>query len=180
MNAKHTVLALSLLALVGVTHAGEHRGHDRRDGDRGPRAEHRQPRESFTEETVRKTADGKTSKRKTEQKVTDNGFSRKSSFTNPEGKTATREVSSSFDKDKQTFTRSEKGMDFEGKSWSRESKGERGADGYRRDDKWKNRRGGEGHREAHVSKEGDTVSRDVKTSKADGSTTEKTSTKQKL
>lgn len=135
MNAKHTLLALSLLALTGISQAGDrHFGHDR-----GPRAEQRQPREgftreSFTEETVRKSADGKTTKRKVEQKVSDNGFSRKSTLTNAEGKTATREVLVSHDKDKQTFSRTEKGSDFEGKSWSREFKGQgdgKSADGAR-------------------------------------------------
>ncbi|MDQ8037963.1 MAG: hypothetical protein REI12_11120 [Pedobacter sp.] len=178
MNAKHTVLALSLLALAGVSQAGdrhEHRGH----GDRGPRAEQQQPRESFTEETVRKSADGKVSKRKTEQKVTDNGFSRKSTFTNPEGKTATQEVSASYDKDSKTYTKTAKGTDFDGKSWSRESKGERTADGYKREGEWSNRRGGHGRREVDVSREGNTVSKEVKTTKADGSTTEKSTVKQK-
>ena len=57
----------------------------------------RKPRESFTEETVRKTADGKTSKRKVEQKVSDNGFTRKEQITNAEGKIATKEVTASYD-----------------------------------------------------------------------------------
>lgn len=180
MNAKHTVLALSLLALVGVTQAGDRHGHGQDHGrGHGKGAEQRQPRESYTEESVRKTADGKTFKRKTEQKVSDNGFNRRTTLTNPEGKTATREVSGSYDKDKKTFTRSEKGTDFDGKSWSREASGERTQDGYRRDSEWTNRRGGHGHREASVSRDGDSVTKDVKTTKADGSTTEKTTTKQK-
>lgn len=181
MNAKHTVLALSLLALVGVTEAGERRGpaHDGHDGGHGHRAGQHQPRESFTEETVRKSADGKVSKRKTEQKVSDSGFSRKSTFTNPEGKTATREMSSSFDKDKQSYTRSEKGTDFDGKSWSRQATTERTPDGYQREGEWTNRHGGHGHREASVSRDGDAVTKEVKVSKADGSTTEKTIIKQK-
>jgi hypothetical protein len=184
MNAKHTVLAISLLALMGaghtVAHAGERRAHGHEaHGDHGHRAELRQPRESFTEETVRKTADGKVTKRKTEQKVSDTGFTRKSTVTNPDGKSASREVSGRYDKDSQSYQRSEKGTDFDGKSWSREARGERTADGFKREAEWQNRRGGEGQRETVVSKDGDTVTRDVKTTKADGSTSEKTSTKQK-
>lgn len=142
MNTKHTVLALSLLALSGLSQAGDHRDHGR-EGDRGHRAGQHQPRESFTEETVRKSADGKTTKRKVEQKVSDTGFSRKSMLTNAEGKTATREVVVSHDKDKKAFSRSEKGTDFEGKTWSREFKGQ--GDGARFD----GTRGGDrkGHRD---------------------------------
>lgn len=153
MNAKHTVLALSLLALSGLSQAGDHRDHGR-DGDRGHRVGQHQPRESFTEETVRKGADGKVSKRKTEQKVTDTGFTRKSSVTNPEGKTATREVTVSHDKDKKTFSRSEKGTDFDGKSWSREFKGEGERGGkmkHRRDADGRGEKRGEGRGEAGLN-----------------------------
>lgn len=126
MTAKHTVLALSLLALTGLSQAGtghDHRGHG--GHERGPRAEQHQPRESFSEETVRKNADGKISRRKVEQTVTDTGFSRKTTFINAEGKTATQELSVNRDQATQTVTRTEKGRDFDGKTWRRESVGER-------------------------------------------------------
>ncbi len=168
MNAKHTVLALSLLALAGVSHAGDRDRHPHgRDGERGHRAGHDSPRESFTEETVRKSADGKTARRKVEQKVTDTGFSRKSSFTNPEGKTATREVNVSHDKNKKTFSRSEKGTDFDGKSWSREFRGEGLPAGGKLQ-----RRGGEGRgavrADAGLKKDADASRTGVKTAPAKG------------
>lgn len=129
------LLALVLGTSVGLVQAQSPEGKDggprhfhkkefRGDGPRGERGFHKGPRESFTEETVRKTADGKTEKRKIEQKVTDTGFSRKEQFTNAEGKTATRNVTATFDKDKERWSRKEEGTGFDGKSWSRSQEGQ--------------------------------------------------------
>ncbi len=134
------LLALALGSSVALAQANAPEGRDggprhfhkkefRGDGPRGDRGfQGKAPRESFTEETVRKTADGKTSKRKVEQKVTDSSFSRKEQFTNTEGKTATRNVTATFDKDKERWSRKEEGTGFDGKSWSRsqEGQGQRG------------------------------------------------------
>lgn len=135
------LLALALGSSAGLVQAHSPEGQDggrphaahkkdfRGDGPRGERGGEkafgqRAPKESFTEETVRKTADGKTSKRKVEQKVTDNSFSRKEQFTNTEGKTATRNVTATFDKDKERWSRKEEGSGFDGKSWSRSQEGQ--------------------------------------------------------
>lgn len=99
----------------------------------------RKPRESFTEETVRKTADGKTSKRKVEQKVSDNGFTRKEQITNAEGKIATKEVTASYDKESGKWSRKVEGTGFDGKTWSRSQEGQGGPGDHRHNGKGKHR-----------------------------------------
>lgn len=79
----------------------------------------REKPESFTEESVRTMADGRVIKRRIEQKVSDDSFSRKEVITNPEGKTATRTVTATLNKDKNTWTRKVEGKDFNGETWSR-------------------------------------------------------------
>lgn len=93
--------------------------HGKMNGKRKGAAMHRQPLESFTEETVRKLDDGRVFKRSIEQKVSDGSFTRKEVFTNPDGKSATRTVTSSLGKDGKTWTQKMEGVDFEGKPWSR-------------------------------------------------------------
>ncbi|MDF3030803.1 MAG: hypothetical protein K0R03_1361 [Moraxellaceae bacterium] len=78
-----------------------------------------QKRESFTEESIRKMADGRVIKRQIEQKVGENSLYRKEITTNPEGKTATITVTSTFDKDKKVWTRKIEGVNFDGSTWSR-------------------------------------------------------------
>lgn len=80
-------------------------------------------RESFSQETVRKTADGKTTRHHVEQKVTDKGYTRQDVFTNADGKTATRQVTATYDKDKGTWSKKVEGKDFDGKTWSRSHEG---------------------------------------------------------
>jgi hypothetical protein len=92
------------------------------DGQPGRRALRERP-ESFTEETVRKTADGRVIKRQIEQKFGEGSFYRKEVTTNPEGKTATRTVTATFNKDKKTWTRKVEGVDFDGSTWSRSNEG---------------------------------------------------------
>lgn len=90
----------------------------------GPRMgqQRRMPREkpeSFTEESVRKMADGRVFKRSVEQKVGNGSFMRKEVFTNPAGKTASRTMTATLSKDGKTWTRKVEGVDFDGKAWSR-------------------------------------------------------------
>lgn len=84
----------------------------------GPRMMREKP-ESFTEETVRKMADGRVIKRQVEQKVGEGTFSRKEVITNPDGKTATQTITATLNKDKSTWTRKIEGQDFDGSTWSR-------------------------------------------------------------
>lgn len=75
--------------------------------------------ESFTEESTRKMADGRVFKRQVEQKVEEGRFYRREVMTNPEGKTATRTVTATLDKARQTWTRKVEGVDVDGSAWSR-------------------------------------------------------------
>lgn len=75
--------------------------------------------ESFTEESVRKMADGRVFKHSVEQKVGEGSFYRKEVFTNPQGKTASRTMTATLSKDGKTWTRKVDGVDFDGKAWSR-------------------------------------------------------------
>ncbi|MCC2638585.1 MAG: hypothetical protein K0Q68_2304 [Moraxellaceae bacterium] len=75
--------------------------------------------ESFTEESVRKMADGRVIKRQIEQKVGEGSFSRKEVVTNPEGKTMTRTMTATLNKDKKTWTRKVDVVEFDGSTWSR-------------------------------------------------------------
>ncbi|HEX4869533.1 MAG TPA: hypothetical protein VFV15_02255 [Moraxellaceae bacterium] len=89
---------------------------------KGPMAGRRMMREtpeSFTEESVRTMADGRVIKRRIEQKASAESFSRKEVITNPEGKTATRTITATLNKDKNTWTRKVEGKDFNGETWSR-------------------------------------------------------------
>lgn len=79
---------------------------------------HEKP-ESFTEESVRKMADGRVFKHSVDQKVSEGRFERKEVFTNPEGKTASRTVTATLNKDKNTWTRKVEGVDFDGSTFSR-------------------------------------------------------------
>lgn len=86
----------------------------------GPHRQMRQGKpESFTEETVRKMADGRVFKQSVEQKVGEGSLYRKEVFTNPQGKTATRTMTATLSKDGKTWTRRVEGVDFDGQTWSR-------------------------------------------------------------
>jgi hypothetical protein len=82
------------------------------------------PPESFTEESTRKMADGRVFKHRIEQTVTEGSFSRKEVLTNPDGKTATRNVTTTFDKSKKTWSRKMEGVGFDGKTWLRSDEGD--------------------------------------------------------
>jgi len=88
------------------------------------RGQQRPPLESFTEETTRKMADGRVFRHKVEQVVSDSGFSRKEVLTNPDGKTTSRTVTTTFDKSKKTWSRKMEGVGFDGKTWSRSDEGD--------------------------------------------------------
>lgn len=85
---------------------------------------HRQPPESFIEDSTRKMADGRVFKRRVEQTVSEAGFSRKEVLTNPDGKTASRTVTARHDKAKKTWSRKMEGVGFDGKAWSRSDEGD--------------------------------------------------------
>lgn len=151
MNAKHTVLALGLLALMGASAAYAADRPERPKGD-GPRHGHHE-RGSYTEDVTRTNADGKTFKRHTVQTATDNSLQRKTTVTNPEGKTATREVDASFDKSSKTFTKTVKGTDFDGKSWSRKSTSQGDRNDRERHDEWTRRDGKTGSRDTDIKRD---------------------------
>lgn len=97
-------------------------------GHKGGHGKHmgRRPQEkpeSFTEESIRKMADGRVIKRSIEQRVGEGSFLRKEVITNPEGKSMTRTVTSTYDKDKKTWVRKMEGVDFDGSTWSRSKEG---------------------------------------------------------
>lgn len=87
-----------------------------------PRPPHALPRaqpESFTEETVRRMADGRVFRRQVEQVASGGSFRRKEVMTNPDGKTATRTLTATLDKDRQVWHRQVEGRDFDGTVWTR-------------------------------------------------------------
>lgn len=79
----------------------------------------REKPESFSEETVRKMADGRVFKRSLEQKVGDGSFTRKEVFTNPDGKSASRTLTATLNKERTTWTRRIDAVEFDGSTWSR-------------------------------------------------------------
>lgn len=98
-------------------------GLEGRQPGKAARRIQREKPESFTEESIRKMADGRVFKRQIEQKVGEGTFFRKEVTTNPDGKTASRTVTATFDKAKKTWTRKIEGVDFDGTSWSRSNEG---------------------------------------------------------
>lgn len=79
----------------------------------------REKPESFTEESVRKMADGRVFKRSVEQKVGEGTFMHKEVMTNPEGKTASRTLTATLNKEGTTWTRRIDAVEFDGSTWSR-------------------------------------------------------------
>lgn len=136
MSTKTLVMALALGGAVTLAHADTGRHHASHHAHPGMNAaKDKKVPETFTEETVRKNADGKVvTKRKIEQKVTDKDFSRKVEVTNAEGKKATHQVSATYDKDKEQWSRKAEGKDFDGKTWSRSSEGKGVKEGMKRGD----------------------------------------------
>ena len=121
--AEGTAPAAPMAAPAGGAGAGPMGPMAGRDGHGkgpmgGPRMMQEKP-ESFTEETVRKMADGRVIKRQVEQKVGEGSFSRKEVITNPDGKMATRTVTATLNKEKTTWTRKIEGQEFDGSTWSR-------------------------------------------------------------
>lgn len=100
-------------------HQGMENGERRGMGPMAGKRMQREKPESFTEESVRKMADGRVVKRQIEQKVGEGSFSRKEVVTNPEGKTMTRIMSATLNKDKKTWTRKLDVVEFDGSTWSR-------------------------------------------------------------
>lgn len=116
---KLRTLALSALILAGSAGVGlalADQGKPHHEGFHGPQA--------YTEDSTRTFADGKTFKRHVEQTVNANGFAKTETLTNPEGKSATRKVTASFDKTNHTWSRAVQGTGFDGKSYSSNSQGQ--------------------------------------------------------
>lgn len=90
----------------------------------GPEQEALTAQGSFSEDSTRTMADGRVFKRHVEQKVLDDGFSRKEVLTSPEGKTASYSLIRRFDAASQRWTRMEEGTGFDGRQWSRSEQGE--------------------------------------------------------
>lgn len=175
MNNKRTVLALSLVVLLGTT--AEARERPLRGDHHGPRPALK--RGNFTSDTTHTTGDGRTFTRHTEQSVSDGGFERDTTLTNPQGKTATRSVSGSYDKDSKTRTRSVEGTTLSGKTYSHETTAQRTEDGYTRESEWTNPAGKSGSRSvtAEVDKEAGTLTKNITITKPNGETEDRTVTK---
>lgn len=93
-------------------------GHGGPGGMAGRKMMREKP-ESFTEESVRKMADGRVFKRVLEQKVGDGSFTRKETLTNPDGKTASRTLTATLNKERTIWTRRMDAVEFDGSTWSR-------------------------------------------------------------
>ena len=104
------VASASSLALAGQ------KGDSNHHGFHGP--------QSYTEDSVRTYADGKTMKRHVVQTASAAGLTKTTTLTNREGKTATRKITASFDKDNHSWSRSVQGTNFDGKSYSNSSQGQ--------------------------------------------------------
>lgn len=79
---------------------------------------------SFMEESTRTMADGRVFRRKVEQKAEAGALVRQEVVTAPDGKTASYSLSRSYDAASQRWIRSEEGVGFDGKRWSRSQSGE--------------------------------------------------------
>lgn len=106
----------------GFTQEGEGQASAAQSPQAGRHMQQQKP-ESFTEDSTRTMADGRVFKRHVEQKVGDGSLVRKEVFTNPEGQTATRTVTASYDKDKKAWSRKIEGSNFDGTTWSRSVEG---------------------------------------------------------
>ena len=114
--------------------------------------------------------------RHTEQVATDNGFTRNTVTTRPNGDTATRNVTLTRDKEAGIRTREVSGTHFNGVSYSGQSVTQKTEDGYTRDSTYTNTQGKtvSRHVDAVVNKEEGIVTRNISVTKPNGETTEKT------
>jgi hypothetical protein len=112
-------LALTTFALVASASSlafADQKGDTHHHGFQRP--------QSYTEESTRTYADGKTVKRHVEQAASASGLTKTTTLTNKEGKAATRKITVSFDKENHTWSRSVQGINFDGKSYSSSSQGQ--------------------------------------------------------
>ena len=114
--------------------------------------------------------------RHTEQVATDNGFTRNTVTTRPNGDTATRNMTLTRDKEAGTRTREVSGSHFNGVSYSGQSVTQQTEDGFTRDSTYTNAQGktASRHVDAMVNKEEGVVTRNISVTKPNGETTEKT------
>ena len=114
--------------------------------------------------------------RHTQQVVTENGFTRNTVTTKPNGDTATRNMTLTRDKEAGVRTREVSGTHFNGVSYSGQSVTQKTEDGYTRDSTYTNTQGKtvSRHVDAVVDKEEGTVTRNISVTKPNGETTEKT------
>lgn len=167
---KTTLMMLGCVALLGsgFAQAREH----------GFGRDHHGPRQSYTQDTTRTLNDGRVFTRHTEQTVSENGFQRNSTMTNPEGKTATRTVTGTRDPETKTFSKKVEGTTFDGKTYSRDVTTQKTSDGYTREMDATGPNGKTKHREvvATVDKNAGTLTRDIEVTKPNGQVVEKTVT----
>lgn len=108
-------IAIALAVVAGSAHA-ERGGH----------------RQNFSADRTRTTERGTFSSH-TDQAVTQNGFTRDTTRTNPNGKTATRDMTVTNDPATQTHTRDISGTTMNGKTYSSESVTQKTDTGFTRD-----------------------------------------------
>lgn len=172
MKTTHSLIALSLLALLG---AGAVEARERPQG--GAHQPHQ--RGNFTSDSSRTNGDGKTISRHTEQTASDNGFERKTTLTNAQGQTATRNVTGTLDKDSKTMTKTVEGTTFDGKTYSRETVKQKTDSGWTSESQATGPNGQSGSRSAiaTVDKAAGTVTKDISVTHPNGEVTNKTVTK---
>jgi hypothetical protein len=122
MNARIALLGFALLAGT-ATAAMADEGGARHQGMHRP--------QSYTEDTTRTFADGRSFKRHVEQKAADGRVTRQITEIAPDGKTASRTVVRSIDKDRHTWSRTVQGTRFDGKTYSSTAQGEGMPEGHR-------------------------------------------------
>lgn len=168
MMMKTTLIVLGCAVLLGsnLAQAREH----------GFGRDHHGPRQSYTQDSTRTLSDGRVFTRHTEQTVSNTGFQRNTTLTNPEGKTATRTVTGTRDPANKTYTRSVDGTTFSGKTYSRDTVTQKTSDGYTRETNATLPNGKTMERDVHatVDKQAGTLTRDISVTKPNGQVVEKT------
>lgn len=179
MKIQRSALTLALLSVLAISQA-EARDHGGEGGFRhghGHGGHHGQlEKGSFVEDGTRTYSDGRVFKRHTEQTVDGNRLARRTTLTNPEGRTATREVKSEFDPQSKQWSQKVTGKDFDGKSYAREASGQRTENGFEHQSRFTGPDGKTGAREVvgTVDKDKGTLTRKITVTRPDGTKETKT------
>jgi hypothetical protein len=162
MNKTLLSLAIALAVAAGSAHA-ERAGH----------------RQSFAVDRTRTTERGVFTSH-TDQTVTQNGFTRDTSRTNPNGKTATRDMTVTNDAQTKTHTREVSGTTMSGKNYSSESVLQKTDSGYTRESTRTNPNGKTTSRDvdATIDKDNHSITKDISVTGPNGQVHETTVVKQ--